>query len=637
MLNNSLHSLQKRLLAIFLLVAFIFVAIILRLGYIQVIDGASLQERAAMQWSRSLPINATRGQILDAHGAVLATSYSTYDVYVRAGMVKNPNKVAVILQEYLQIDYETAYKKATDKSISESLIKMQVSNETANKIIKQNEPGILLSENSARHYPYGDLLTQVLGYTTIDNIGQAGIEAYANKYLTGVKGYATEQSDVNGIKIDNTLSNYIPSIDGLNVNLTIDVVIQQATEKALNQLVKDHSPKSATAIVMNPNTGEILAMSSKPSFNLNNVPRDNVQTLMEITKNLSIVDVYEPGSTFKVLTTASAIEQKVTTENDRFYDPGYRIVDGQRINCWKLTGHGSQTLVDGLCNSCNSVFVDLALRLGKDKMYEYFNKYGFGKTSNIDFLGESAGILMDKDSAKTVDIARMGFGQAIAVTPLQMITAISSVLNGGNLMQPYFIKSITEKNGKVIKQNTPTVVNRTVSEDTSKRVALMMEEVVKKANAFNAFIPGYRVSGKTGTSQKYENGKIVQKYYASFVGAFPADKPDYVVLVIADEPGSGHYYGSIVATPYAKIIFEDIIKYKNYAPHNLEEDLKLLEKNIEMPNLIGKSLTEAVGTLSKLGLQFEIAGEGGTVVNQLPPAGTMLYKNAIVLLEVTQT
>lgn len=616
-----------------MLVAFVFVAIILRLGYIQVIDGAILQEKAAGQWSRSLPINATRGQILDANGALLATSYSTYDVYVRAGMVKNPNKVAVILQEYLQINYETAYKKATDKSVSESLIKMQVSNDVANKIIKQNEPGILLSENSSRHYPYADLLTQVLGYTTIDNIGQAGIEAYANKYLTGVKGYATQQSDVKGVKIDNTLSNYIPSIDGLNVNLTIDVVIQQAAEKALKQLVQDHNPKNATAIVMNPNTGEILAMSSKPSFDLNNVPRDNVQTLMEITKNLSIVDVYEPGSTFKVLTTASAIEEKVAKESDMFYGPGYRIVDGERINCWKLTGHGSQTLVDGLCNSCNSVFVDLAFRLGKDKMYEYFNKYGFGKSTNIDFLGESAGILMNKETAKTVDVARMGFGQAVAVTPLQMITAVSSVLNGGNLMQPYFIKSVTNSSGKVIKQNSPTVVNKIVSEDTSKRITLMMEEVVKKANAFNAFIPGYRVSGKTGTSQKYENGRIMQKYYASFVGALPADKPDYVFLVIADEPGSGHYYGSIVATPYAKIIFEDIIKYKNYTPQNLEEDLKLLEKNVKMLNLIGMSLTESVGLLSSLGLQFEIAGGGGVVVNQFPPAGTMLCKNAIVLIE----
>ena len=235
-------------------------------------------------------------------------------------------------------------------------------------LIKLNEPGILFSENSKRYYPYGNLLTQVLGYTTIDNIGQSGIELYANKYLAGVKGYATEQSDVHGIKIDNTLSNYIPSINGLNVNLTIDVNIQKFLENALNKLVEDHYPKSATAIVMNPKTGEILAMGSKPSFDLNTIPRDDIGYLLGASKNLSIVDVYEPGSTFKVLTMATALEEKVTSEGERFYDPGFRIVDGEKIKCWKSHGHGSQTLTEGLCNSCNSVFVDLALRLGKEKM-----------------------------------------------------------------------------------------------------------------------------------------------------------------------------------------------------------------------------------------------------------------------------
>ncbi len=631
--NNSQLSLNKRLLAIFLLVTFLFLAIVLRLGYIQLVEGKWLQERAADQWVRSLPIQATRGKILDSNNAVLATSFSTYDIYVRAGMVTNPERAATVLSSYLGISYDTAYRKSTDKTISESLIRLQVESEIANQIMKQNVAGILFSENSSRYYPYGDLLSQVLGFTTIDNVGQAGMEAFANKYLTGLNGYATEQSDVHGVKIDNTLSNYIPSVAGLNVQLTIDVNIQMFAESALDKLIADHRPKSATAIVMNPNTGEILAMTSKPSFDLNNIPRDNVTKLFEMSKNLSIVDVYEPGSTFKVLTLASAVEEKLTTETDRFYDPGYRMVDGMKINCWKHTGHGSQTLVDGICNSCNSVFVDLALRLGKTRMYEYFDRYGFGQKLNVDFLGESAGIIMDDEVAKTVDVARMGFGQAIAVTPLQLINAISSVVNGGNLMQPYFIKSISDQNGKVVLKNEPKMLNRTVSEQTSQRTRAMLEEVVKKANAINAFIPGYRVSGKTGTSQKYENEKIVQKYYSSFVGAFPADKPDYVVLIVANEPASGHYYGSIVATPYAKLIFENIISYKNYQPENLESDLQKMQKNIAVPNFIGKSLTYAVGELNKLGLQVEVYGEGSMVVNQTPPEGSMLYKHGIVLLE----
>ena len=618
----------------FLLVISIFFVLIIRLFVIQIIQSNWLTSKAASQWTRDLPINAKRGNITDVNGANLAESYSSYDVYVRASMVTEPVKVAKLLSQVIGLDYEDTFKKVTNTTVSESLIKLQLDDVSAKKIIDANLSGIMLSENNKRYYPYGDLLTQVLGFTTIDNVGQSGIELYAEKYLKGVKGYALEESDVNGVKIDNTLSTYIPPIDGCNVKLTIDVNIQQIVENALKVLCEEQKPKTATAIVMNPNTGEIVAMSSKPSFDLNNPPRDNVAELLQNVKNLSIVDIYEPGSTFKVLTTATALEEKVTTPNEGFYDPGYRIVDGEKIKCWKLIGHGQQTMTDGLCNSCNSVFVDLALRLGADTMYEYFEKYGFGSPLGVDFLGEASGILMDKESAKRVDLARMGFGQAIAVSPIQLITAICSVLNGGNLLKPYFIKEVTDVNGKMVYHNQPTVLNKTISEGTSAQIREMLEKVVTKSNAINAFIPGYRVSGKTGTSQKYEDGKIVQKYVSSFVGAFPADKPEYVVLVIADEPSAGNYFGSVVATPYAKLIFEGIINYKQFKPtENVEEEEKLLEKNIQMPNLVGLSLTEAVAKLTSLGLQYEIAGEGEFVKNQTPPPNTMVFKNSIVVLD----
>lgn len=618
----------------FLLVISIFFVLIIRLFVIQIIQSNWLTSKAASQWTRDLPINAKRGNITDVNGANLAESYSSYDVYVRASMVTEPVKVAKLLSQVIGLDYEDTFKKVTNTMVSESLIKLQLDDVSAKKIIDANLSGIMLSENNKRYYPYGDLLTQVLGFTTIDNVGQSGIELYAEKYLKGVKGYALEESDVNGVKIDNTLSTFVPPIDGCNVKLTIDVNIQQIVENALKVLCEEQKPKTATAIVMNPNTGEIVAMSSKPSFDLNNPPRNNVAELLQNVKNLSIVDIYEPGSTFKVLTTATALEEKVTTPNEGFYDPGYRIVDGEKIKCWKLIGHGQQTMTDGLCNSCNSVFVDLALRLGADTMYEYFEKYGFGSPLGVDFLGEASGILMDKESAKRVDLARMGFGQAIAVSPIQLITAICSVLNGGNLLKPYFIKEVTDVNGKMVYHNQPTVLNKTISEGTSAQIREMLEKVVTKSNAINAFIPGYRVSGKTGTSQKYEDGKIVQKYVSSFVGAFPADKPEYVVLVIADEPSAGNYFGSVVATPYAKLIFEGIINYKQFKPtESVEEEEKLLEKNIQMPNLVGLSLTEAVAKLTSLGLQYEIAGEGEFVVNQTPPPNTMVFKNSIVVLD----
>jgi len=630
--NNSIFSLQKRLLAIFMLIISIFFAIIIRLGIIQLKNNKMLTARAAEQWTRDLPINAKRGTITDCNGASLAESYSSYDVYVRASMVKEPVKVATLLANSIGLNYEETFKKVTNVLVSESLIKLQVESSVAKKLIDANLSGIMLSENNKRYYPYGDLLTQVLGFTTTDNVGQAGIELYADKYLKGTKGYALEESDVHGVKIDNTLSTYIPAIDGAQVSLTIDVNIQRVVEDALNVLCAEQKPKTATAIVINPNTGEILAMSSKPSFDLNSPPRDDVATLLSNVKNLSIVDVYEPGSTFKVLTTATALEEKVTTPTEGFYDPGYRMVDGEKIKCWKLIGHGQQTMTDGLCNSCNSVFVDLALRLGTEKMYSYFSKYGFGEKLGVDFIGEASGILMNKDSAKRVDLARMGFGQAVAVSPIQLINAICSVVNGGNLMQPYFIKSIKDVNGNLIARNNPKVINKTISEQTSETIRYMLEQVLIKGNAISAFMPGYRVSGKTGTSQKYEDGKIVQKYVSSFVGAYPADKPEYVVLVVADEPSAGNYFGSVVATPYAKLIFEGIVKYRGDEPKDLEEDLKKMERNIVMPNLVGEPLSKAIAKLSTLGLQCEIAGEGEIVLSQTPPPGEMLYKNAVVIL-----
>ena len=632
MLNNSIYSLQKRLLAVFVLVAFIFLAIIVRLGYLQLFKSDWLNAKASEQWYRSLPLTAERGVIKDCNGNSLAVSYSTYDVYVRPGSVNDAKGVSLILSSTLNMDYDRIYNKVINKKLSEVCIKMQVDEATSKKLIAEALEGVVFSKNNKRFYPYGDLMTQVLGFTTIDNVGQSGLELYYDKYLKGTNGYALEESDVNGRKIDNSLSKFIPSVSGLNLNLTIDVNIQRFLESSLNNLMAEQKPKTCTGIVMNPNTGEIVAMSTKPSYDLNNVPRSDLQTLLDASRNVSIVDVYEPGSTFKVLTMASALETGVAHLSDRFYDPGYRIVDGEKIKCWKLVGHGSQSLTEGLCNSCNAVFVDLALRLGKDRMYDRFNCYNLGKTLGVDFMGESTGILMNKQSAKTVDVARMGFGQAIAVSPIQLISGICSVVNGGKLMQPYFVKSITDTEGGIMYNNSPTEIRRTVSKEVSSTMQSMMEAVVKQYSGFYAFIPGYHVGGKTGTTQKYENGRISGKYIASFVGTFPATNPDYVILILADEPSGSSYYGSVVATPYAKQVIENIIEYKQYPPENLEEDLKKVEKNITLPNVVGMEISKAIYTMQSLGLYVEVEGEGSEVVSQFLPAGEMVCKNSVVVL-----
>ncbi len=625
----NLKFFKKRIFIFSVVLIILFITITGRLLYIQVFQGGFLQARATEQWTRDLPLAAERGSIYDTNGSALAVSYTTYNLYVRAREVKDSTAVASLLSSKLNLDYMQTFEKVNNNTVSEVLIKMQVEKNTALEIFNAGYSGVYLSESVSRYYPYGNLLTQVLGFTTIDNIGQAGLEAYYNELLSGVQGYSLVQSDLQGKELYNSLTTFIPSVAGFNISMTIDVNIQLKVEQTLEKLMAEQKAKSATAIVMDPNTGEIIAMSTKPSFDLNNVPRYDVSSMLQQMKNQAIVDVYEPGSTFKILTMASALEAGVAHLSDGFYCPGYTIIDGQKIKCWKSTGHGSQDLTDGLCNSCNCVFTQLALKLGLDRFYNFFESFGLDDQTGIDFLGESGGILMDKDGVKTVDLARMGFGQAIAVTPLQLITAISACVNGGYLVEPYMVKSITNSDGKIILNNSKTVVRQVVSNQTSAMINKMLEGVVSKAGNYT-FVDGYEIGGKTGTSQKYENGKINGQYVSSFIGTYPASNPEYVVLIVVDEPGTGAYYGSVVASPYAKEIFSGIFEYKNVPKTTVI--YTSVVTNITLPNLINMSLTEACLTLSNLGLYYEIQGDGGFIFAQLPPAGTLVYKGQTICL-----
>lgn len=627
--NYSLAFLQKRLLVLTILITFLFCLIIGRLAVVQIIDGSWLQAKAVDQWTRDVPLKAKRGSIFDRNGNAIAISSSCYDVYVRARNVKDAISVSENLAKIFNMEFEKVYAKVTNRGISESLIKLQATEEEVDKIKSLNLTGVVLSQNNKRNYPFGDLFTQVLGFTTIDGVGQSGLEAYYDDMLTGINGTLLTQADVQGRELENTIDYYLPSSQGFNITTTLDTQIQVSLERAMMKALQEQKATKVTGIVMNPNTGEILAMGSKPSFDLNNVPRNDISSLMATAKNMAVVDIYEPGSTFKIITSACALSQGVVTTNDPFYDPGYRIVDGDKIKCWKYVGHGQQTFTDGFCNSCNSVFIDLALRMGIDNFYDMLNKFGIGQKTNVDFYGESGGIMMDKDSAKKVDLARMGFGQAIAVTPIQLITALSATVNGGNLMTPYIANSITDKDGKVIYMAKQNKVRSVINEDVSGTIRMFLEEAVSRPQGKYTFIPNYCVGGKTGTTQKYVNGAIAGTYIASFFGAFPCDKPDYVVLFIVDEPTAGSYYGSICASPYAKEIIQDIIEYKNYKPvtnDNIEN------KQVVMPNLVGQSLSKAVSELIKLNLQYELGGEGDFVVSQFPSPNITINTNQVVQL-----
>ena len=626
----TLFSLRKRISALIIAISFLFCALLIRLSIVSLVDGKWLQEKAFNQWTRDLPITGERGKIYDTNGATLAVSKTTYDVYLRGREVDDPIGVSSYLSNLLGLEFEKVHAKAIDKTISESLVKMQIDQEVALKILNSDYKGVFLSENIGRYYPYGDLLTQILGFTTIDNVGQAGIEQYYNNMLTGLDGKYYVQSDLQGHQIDNTLSSYIPSVAGMNLQLTIDVSIQQVVEKVLEQIVLDHKPKSVTCIVMNPKNGELLALGLKPSFNLNDIPRSD-PSLMSTVKNTAVVDVYEPGSTFKILTTAAALEEGKTNLNDRFYDPGYRIVDGQKIKCWKTIGHGSEDLVDGFINSCNSVFMDLALRMGTNNFYSYLKKFGIGSKTGIDIASESSGILMKQSSVKNVDLARIGFGQAVAVTPIQIITAFCAAINGGELLQPYLVKSATDSQGNVILENNKKVKTRVISQNTSNLINNLLENVATKRGK-TTFVDGYRIGGKTGTAQKYENGVIARgKYVSSFFGTYPADNPEYAMLLLVNEPSAGVYYGSVVAAPYAKEIFSGIFQAKNIKSQDEQQKQK---EYVEMPNLVGLSLVEACEKLVTMGLNYELDGEGGMVVAQFPPTGTVLEKYSTVQISV---
>ncbi len=620
---------KKRILAILLVISFIFCTLIVRLFVIQIINGKSLQSRATDQWTRDLKIVAPRGNILDSTGSTLAVSYTTYNVYARAREISSPSQTAHALSGILDIDFATLYEKLSKKNVSEVLLKMQIEGETAEEIYNLKLDGIYLAENSNRYYPYGDLLTQVLGFTSIDNVGQSGIEAYYDSYLAGEDGFSYVQSDLQGKEIGGSLRYYISATAGNDLHLNIDSKIQLILENALAQIMNEQKAKSVTGMVLQAKTGKVLALSSKPSFDLNDVPRDDLDALFENSKLKAITDIYEPGSTFKILTVAAALESGVVTLDDTFYCPGYRVIDGERIKCWKTIGHGTQTLTEAFANSCNCCFMDLALRLGVDRFYQYMEKFGLGQKTGIDASGEGSGMLMAKSLVRNVDLARMGFGHAIALTPIQLLTAVASIVNGGTRINPTIFDYATDIDGNVVKSASVTTKTNIVSQSTSQKVNTLLEFAENKLGKYT-FVEGYEVGGKTGTAQKYkETGGIDQgKYISSFIGTYPASDPEYLVFIMVDEPSAGAYYGSIVAAPYGKVVFENLFEYLGEE----KQDPNAKVEYINMPNLVGLSLAQAVKILKENQLFYEIDGEGEFVLDQLPPPQTEIAKGSTIVL-----
>lgn len=541
----------------------------------QVIWGEDLQQKAIDQWTREIPVIAKRGTITDVNGVILAASDDTYTVFVRKKAVKDLNALCTALSKTLEMDYEYVYKRLTETVSSEITVKKQVKKEKINDLLAYGFEGVYYSRDNSRVYPYKDFLTQVLGFTSTDGKGQSGLELYYDKYLSGIDGEILYETDIVGVEIDGGKASYIPATGGLNLKLTIDYEVQQLAEAAMAEAIQVHNAKSAEILVLDPQSGAIRALAIKPSYDLNNIPRGDTAALYKASRNSMFSDVYEPGSTFKILTAAADIEEyivgneKAFSVNHIFNSSRYRYIDGQRVKCWsnhENGKHANLNLQGALNNSCNPIFVDIAMSLGKETMYKYIEKFNFGSTTGVDFSGEAQGMILPISSVQNVDLARIAFGQTVAVTGLQLAAATASAVNGGKYYTPYLVQEIYSDNGIIAESVKPKVKNRTISEKASKILSDMLEGVVKDGSGKKAYIEGYRVAGKTGTAQKYENGAIAAgKYVASFIGYFPADNPKYLALVIIDEP-QGEYYGSTVAAPYAKQVFEGIIDVKGLKP-----------------------------------------------------------------------
>ena len=611
-----------RIRIIVLFISILLITIIGKVFYIQVFQYQKLNKLASSLWSRNLPITADRGLILDRNGKVLASNITTTSLYLVPNQIKNKEEVAQILAQILDVSYEEMYKHVSKKTSIERVHPegRQLSFEVADEINKLNYDGVYLLKESKRYYPYGNLLSHVLGYVGIDNQGLSGLELEYDDVLTGSVGAIKYYSDALGNKLE-MAEEYVEPINGNNVTLTIDLDLQIAVERELDNAQAKYNPEHILAVAMDPNTGEVLAMASRPNYDPNEY---QTYTQEVLARNLPIWMMYEPGSTMKITTLAAAINEGVVNLfEDTYYDSGSVNVDGATIHCWKAGGHGAQTFLNVVENSCNPGFVELGFRLGKEKLFEYIKNLGFGEKTGIDLNGEAKGILFDLDKVGNVELATTAFGQGVSVTPIQQITSVSAIVNGGTLYKPYIVKNTENSKGDILTSVSPTEVRTVITKETSEMVRYALESVVANGSGRNAYIENYRIGGKTGTAQKVNNGTyMVGNYILSFIGFMPADKPEIVVYVAIDNPKGVVQYGGTVAAPIAKGIFESYIEINDLQPvkDGMPKEYNWLDtKYSVLPSVIGKSVKEA-NTILK-GYKLEYSGTGSKVIYQSPEEG----------------
>lgn len=660
---TSLNSSKKNLIIILIIVFVCLLLLCLRLGWIQIVKGSEYSEKAVEQQTRDTPIEADRGVIYDTNGNELAVSVTCYTIWVRPSDVrsgktnaeKNENieKVSQSLAEILGLDYEEVKSEVT-KEQSIVKIKQGVDKDTADKIRDAELPGVEIAEDTKRSYPLGAFAAHTIGTVNDDNEGRSGLELQYNTYLSGIAGRWVNYTDTGGNRLSYGEERYYQAEDGYSIVTTIDQVIQHYTEKAIAQVQEKTSSERVMAVVMNPKTGEILAMAQTPEFDLNDptTPLDKeeqkklesmsdsekVAYWNKMWRNFIISDAYEPGSTFKLLTTAIALEEGVTDLDSTYTCTGSIEVAGQIIHCWRSENpHGTQTLKQAVGNSCNPVIVQLATEIGIEKFYDYMATFGITGKTGIDFPGEGTAILQDEDSAGPVGLATIGFGHGVAVTPIQLITAVSAFGNDGKLMQPRLVKELKDSDGNTVEKFDEKIVRQVVSKETADELCDIMQYVVDEGSGGTAGVEGYRVGAKTGTANKVNEAGTgySEDTYSSCIAMAPMDDPQLAVLVIADSP-KGVRYGSTTAAPGVKQILSDTLRYLNISPDE-ESQEEADEERVQVPDVVGEKASEAIGILAGDSLSYDMDEEAAAandfiVTKQYPAAGTEVKKGSKVYL-----
>ena len=619
----------------------LFLCVCVRLADLQIVRQKELTARGVKQWTRSGVVSARRGDIVDTNGKLLAQSVTSFILTARPRDVKNVNALAGVLARELGLSEETIIKKLSGSKAASVTLARQISREDADRLraIRQSAEnpdsdaliGITFDEDVSRWYPMGTLLAQVLGLCNVDGEGQSGLELKYNDELSGKPGRIVTEVDARARTLPDGVTLYVPAEQGHTLRLTIDRDVQAAVERAVRECAQVNDAVSVQAIAMDVNTGAVLAMAMYPTYDPANPPRDDLDKLNELMRLTVLGDVYEPGSTFKMLTASAAIDCGATSPQEGFYCSGKITVDGSTVRCWGAP-HGAETMARALENSCNPVFTQLALRLGSERFYQYLHAFGLGSRTGIDLYGEASGILIGQNRVKNVDLARIGFGQSVAVTPIQMITAACAVVNGGRLMKPYLVEAIEDSDGNVLEQTSPKVVSTPISAETSATMRKLLYGVVENGGGKNAKVNGYAIGGKTGTAQIYRNGKIESNLHiGSFVGFAPADNPRVALLVTVNEAKVKPDYGGTTAAPFAAQIFEEILPLLGVAKTEGGAEAK----QTTMPDVTGMNVRDAKAILREAGIDAVTDGENPIVTGQLPPAGTTVQEGFCAMLYVT--